>query len=125
MKITEAGGEFEKLINSSPPLEFVDCETHELPKLAAMLTHLILENYGIKWKVSNVQVDEFICLKLDDPYVQYVDIGHQFYMWCDEGHHNSIHPDKVITYLFKKYKNIEATILSDRSVQFKPIKEST
>ena len=119
MDIKEAGQTFEDLINDNEEFRFVESDVSSLPIFASFMVKNILDPHGIKWKIGNLKVGPFLCLSLEDPLVKYLTVGPNSFMWCDEGHHNSIHPDDVFIHLLKTYQGVDASISPDRSVLLK------
>ena len=118
MQIQEAAEAFESLINSNPPMGFAQVPEPELPGYVRLLVRVMLNSHGIRFSVGDTTVGDFYCLKLDDPYLQYLDIGPSSFMWCTEGHRDAVHPDEALVYLFKKYNNMDIKIMPDRTAIF-------
>jgi hypothetical protein len=99
----DISNEFERLIESGQ-MQWRKAKISELSEWGQGLVEEFLYRHNIKWELGSEQIENAVCLKLDDPKIKYLDIfsNTKQFMWCTEGHHNSIHPDEVLIYLFRK-----------------------
>lgn len=58
-----------------------------------------LVQHGIKFQVGDHRIGNSMCLKLDDDYLQYLDIYQQGFMWSTDNHHEGVHPSVASAYL--------------------------
>lgn len=95
--------QFEQLI-AEGKIEFHDATTDALTDWGYAIVGSFLTRHNIGWKLGNVKVGEAYCLKIDDPYLQYLDIleDTEQFMWCTDDHHDSVHPDDASAYLIHK-----------------------
>jgi hypothetical protein len=118
MNIKDAANEFEKLVNADLPMEFRESANYTMPEFAHIIIKNVLDIHGIKYEFGDKKVGDFVCLRLSDTKIRYLDVGNEHFMWCDEGHHNSIHPDEVLVYLFKTYSGLDVKVMQDRTAVF-------
>lgn len=99
----EAGDEFEQMI-ADGTMEFHASTPEALEPWGRLLARQFLGTHRIGWKLGSRKVGTAYVLKLDDPKLCYLDIypDTEQFMWCGEGHHDSIHPDEALAYLMAK-----------------------
>ena len=114
MNISEASYIFETLVVNHE-MEWEPGDISKLSPFAAEIVESYLED--IKWEIGSLQLAGHVCLKLNDPYLQYLDIGPENFIWFTDGHTQSIHPDEVSIYLVKKGNpGINVRVLPDRTL---------
>ena len=94
------GNQFEELVNDNM-IVFKEASLSELPSdWARLLVNTFLERFNVKWWLGDVKVDGAICIKVDDPFLQYLDIhSSDFFSWSTNDHHDGVHPDTAMVYL--------------------------
>lgn len=97
MRIEEIGDEFERLV-SGGLMEWRTADASELPPFARAAAESMLDAWGVAWELGSVTVGGAVCLRLDDERVRYLDVYPETgqFLWCLEGHHESVHPDEVL-----------------------------
>ena len=75
---------------------------------AKYLVKAYIISNGIDWEVGDITIDNAICIKIHDEYLQYLDIFNNTrqFMFCIDNHTDSIHPDDVSIYILQKYAGI-------------------
>jgi len=99
---------FEELIEKGK-IKFKKVKLIDLPnEWAKTVVHSLLEQSKLKWALGNKQIDGSICIKVEDEYLQYIDIYYpsQMFMWCTKEHHEGVHPDIALSYMLNKRSNI-------------------
>ena len=98
------GDRFEELIEKGE-ITFREAKIQDLPSAwARSVVHLYIERSNLTWKLGDKVVDGAICVQIDDFYLRYVDIMEDgTFMFCKEGHHDSVHPDEVSAYLITEH----------------------
>jgi hypothetical protein len=63
-----------------------------------------LEPANISWKLGDKTIGNACCIKIDDEFLQYVDIlpDTEEFVWCTDDHHRGVHPDVASAYLMTK-----------------------
>ena len=89
-------------------MTFNSADLSVLPPFAAALVTTFLSQ--IDWALGSKTVDGSICLKLNDPYLQYLDIhpDAELFMWITDERNQSVHPDDAGAYILS-LKNPQAT----------------
>lgn len=97
------GEQFEELI-AGGKIKFAPADASALTPWGRVVVNLYLGKAGIGWQLGDTKVGRSYCLKVDDHYLQYLDILEetQEFLWCTDDHHNSIHPDAASAYLIMK-----------------------
>jgi len=70
----------------------------------------VLRLNGIEYEFIKEKVSSFLCVKIKDPYIEYLIIGDTEFMWCTNGLTDSVHPNVALKYILKKYKNIDSEV---------------
>jgi len=110
MHIREAAEVFKERLHLEPPMKFDNARLFDLSPHVRGMTKSVLEPLGIKWKLGEFSHGGFYCIQVADEWAPYLIIGHDSYMWCNEGMQDSIRTDEVYIYLMKKYAGIDAEI---------------
>jgi len=118
MSPVQAAEIFELLINREKPLEFSEPGDRKWPDYLEHVISCVLNFFDLKWEISE-PVNGFYCLKIEDSWLRYLDVGPNSFMWCLEGHHDSVNTDEVFRYLMKTRKSQDILISSDRCVTFR------
>ncbi len=99
----QISNEFEKAI-SSGEMKWSHVSDDNPPEWGKIIVRQFLDNAGIEWELGSVRIGEAICLKLSDPKLCYIDIHPDTneFLWCLEGHHESVHPDIALVHLLRR-----------------------
>ena len=109
--IEEISDKFEALVTSHE-MTWHAAGLEELPEgWIRAVAERFLSSENFSWLVGNIRIDGAVCIKLDNPFLQYLDIypgsreseglTGQF-MWCTNNHHNSVRPDEALVYMMKR-----------------------
>lgn len=95
--------QFEKLI-AEGGIKFAPAPLSDLTNWGKSLVIAFLDRAGITWELGDVRIGGAYCLKLNDPFLQYLDVLEDTgqFMWCIDDHHDSIHPDEASAYIMVK-----------------------
>ena len=103
MDTAQIGDEFERLV-SSGEMVWRRARPEELPPFARLTVHHMLDPYGVGWELGTTSVGTAVCLRLSDPRLRYLDVYPETeqFMWCLEGHRESVHPDEALIHLVRR-----------------------
>jgi hypothetical protein len=116
MKVNDIADKFDHLIEDGK-IEFKPSKIKNLPnEWARLIVAEMIESHGLGWKLGNVTIRGSICIKLDDEYLQYIDIfPNEILMWCTDNHHKGVHPDEALAYLLNKDFGERAVVKRDKN----------
>lgn len=102
MNISEISEEFERLIQLDQ-IRFEEAPLESLDGWVKFCVQCMLTPYGLTWKVGTSRVGGGVCLKVDDSFLQFLDVypETQQFMWCTDGHRSGVHPDRALVRCLK------------------------
>ena len=97
---SKIGDEFEALI-ATKGIKFRKAEVNDLPnEWAKKLVRSFLIKNKLMWKLGDVKLQGAVCIKVWDPFLQYLDIfPSKLFMWCTKDHHEGVHPDDALLHM--------------------------
>jgi hypothetical protein len=104
MDIGEIANRFEDLITAGK-IQFIPAHPQTLDVFSQYVIEAFLTEQKLKWRLGSVKIEKAVCLKIDDPFLQYLDIypEQQRYQWCTDNHRKGVMPDKAMTYLIERF----------------------
>lgn len=98
-----AGNQFEELI-AAGKIKFKPATPDDLEPWGKSLVLAFLARPQIQFKLGDQKVGNSYCLKLQDKFLQYLDIhpDTKQFLWCIDNHHDSIKPDHAGIYLAER-----------------------
>lgn len=94
---------FEALI-AKGAMEFHKVELEDLPDAwSRNIVSSFLVSNNLEWSLGDVKLDGAVCVKVEDDFLQYIDIfPSKLFSWATNNHHDGVHPDEALIYMLNK-----------------------
>ena len=104
MDIGEIANHFEDLVVSRR-MRFKVVPAGQLDQFTQLVIEAFLTEQGLEWQLGNKMIAQAVCLKIKDPYLQYLDVypEQQRYQWCTDEHQKGVMPHDAMKYLIERF----------------------